>query len=311
MDPKRVAARFREAAGYHHTEGERFWGREGAGALLRAADTGRVLLVRRSSLVEQPGMWSAPGGAIEQGESPAKAALSELREEVGFTGPVALTAGYVFRKGSFQYHNFFGTIPREFKARLNWESDDYDWADLNDLPTPLHPGFRSFIQHDRDRIEGGMARSASYSEYNLLAVVEMFADQAHYPLGSCDMNRGDCEMMSNVLLEWLGTVTLPDGFQDLADDLGSAHLVAGHGFKKRLGRDAEPMWLDLGGDSLSHVVVRVGPWVVDLTGKQFGSKYADPIYPFSVFRQRWGKTQRISKASPQMNAIRWQMLQSS
>jgi 8-oxo-dGTP pyrophosphatase MutT (NUDIX family) len=310
MDPKRVAARFREAAGYHHTEGERFWGRAGAGALLRAADTGRVLLVRRSRLVEQPGTWSAPGGAIEEGESPVKAALSELREEVGFSGHVSLTAGYVFRKGSFQYHNFWGTVAAEFRPRLNWESDKAEWFDLSDLPTPLHPGFRTFIEHDSDRISGSR-KTAGYDQYNLESVAEMFADQAHYPLGSCDMNRGDCEMMSNVLLEWLGTVTLPDGFQDLAGDLARASLIAGTGFKKPLGRDAEPMWLDLGPGSLSHVVVRVGPWVIDMTGKQFGSQYADPIYPFSTFRQRWAKTRRINKATPQMNAIRWQMLQAN
>jgi 8-oxo-dGTP diphosphatase len=44
---------------------------------------GRVLLVKRGH-DPQKGRWSLPGGRLEPGETPAQAAVRELREETGF-----------------------------------------------------------------------------------------------------------------------------------------------------------------------------------------------------------------------------------
>ena len=43
----------------------------------------RFLLQKRSRRVHRPGSWSIPGGAIREGESPAKAAIREAIEETG------------------------------------------------------------------------------------------------------------------------------------------------------------------------------------------------------------------------------------
>jgi 8-oxo-dGTP diphosphatase len=53
--------------------------RIGAYGLLRDAD-GRVLLARGSAAAVFPGVWSLPGGGVEQGEHPADTVVREVAE---------------------------------------------------------------------------------------------------------------------------------------------------------------------------------------------------------------------------------------
>jgi ADP-ribose pyrophosphatase YjhB (NUDIX family) len=46
---------------------------------------GRVLLARGSELSAFPGVWSLPGGGVEQGEDPQDAVVREVYEETGLT----------------------------------------------------------------------------------------------------------------------------------------------------------------------------------------------------------------------------------
>ncbi|GAA0533946.1 hypothetical protein GCM10010172_13680 [Paractinoplanes ferrugineus] len=63
-------------------------------------DSGRVLLARNSGASEFPGLWTLPGGGVEQGEHPDDAVVREFFEETGLsvrrTGLRAVTAD-VFR----------------------------------------------------------------------------------------------------------------------------------------------------------------------------------------------------------------------
>ena len=43
-----------------------FWGKQGAGCIILAKDTGRICLPHRSQYVEQPGTWGTWGGAIDK-----------------------------------------------------------------------------------------------------------------------------------------------------------------------------------------------------------------------------------------------------
>ena len=136
---------------------------------------------------------------------------------------------------------------------------------------------------------------------------EDFAYENNYTLGTCDLNRGDCDMMSNVFADWF------------EDQTGVAlEIWSGQGFLPPLGKDANGLWLMLSGDSahergvekpLGHVVVKMGDWVVDLTGGQFGGLYSDPVYPFSVFKRNWSEVSRVRRADRKLNAIRKMMLQ--
>ena len=118
----------------------------GAGILFVAETTGRVLLALRSRGTTFPGTWCVVGGMIERGETPVEAALREAEEEIGYTGPVDLYRGLVFKKDGFTYHNFVGFVPMQFQPVLNDESLEASWFDPDRLPEPLHPGTEKFLE---------------------------------------------------------------------------------------------------------------------------------------------------------------------
>lgn len=66
-----------------------------AGLAVRAADTGRVLMLQRALDPEDPaaGTWEFPGGHVEMGESPLEAAFREWAEEVGEIVPSGTLVG--------------------------------------------------------------------------------------------------------------------------------------------------------------------------------------------------------------------------
>ncbi len=96
-----------------------------AGLVVRAADTGRVLMLQRALDPQDPagGRWEFPGGHVEDGESPAAAAVREWQEEVGallplealvqaaYTGPAWVTPDGV-------YAGFVVTVPDESAVPL-------------------------------------------------------------------------------------------------------------------------------------------------------------------------------------------------
>lgn len=124
-----------------------FWGRQAAGCVFLAQDTGRFCIAHRSSEVLEPGTWGTWGGAIDSGEDPAEAVRREVQEETGYTGAMRLIPLLVFRApgGTFQYHNFLAVVPSEFEPRLNWETQGYQWVECGEWPSPLHPGMRTLL----------------------------------------------------------------------------------------------------------------------------------------------------------------------
>nr|WP_245975784.1 NUDIX domain-containing protein [Amycolatopsis palatopharyngis] len=67
-------------------------------------DEGRLLLIRRANEPAR-GLWSLPGGKVEQGESDAEAVIRELREETGLDAVAGALAGQVVR-GPYEIYDY-------------------------------------------------------------------------------------------------------------------------------------------------------------------------------------------------------------
>lgn len=121
----------------------------GAGVLFYAADTGRLLFLKRGPHGDRPGTWCCPGGGVEQGETPEEAARRETREEVGYDEPYDLLPMTSLEDDGFVFHNHMAVVPREFEPQLNDEHTDYVWSDQ--MPDPIHPKLQEAIQEWTER----------------------------------------------------------------------------------------------------------------------------------------------------------------
>ena len=128
------------------------WGRQGSGFLF--LHDKKMLLLRRSADVLEPGTWSVPGGAIPERCDrrgvrtclhPRHSAKREVREEMGFL-PRHQVVGRCVQTDSrsgFTYTTYIARIEEKVTPRLNWESDDWRWvAEREARKMRLHPGFQ-------------------------------------------------------------------------------------------------------------------------------------------------------------------------
>jgi len=125
--------------------------KEGAGCLIFCRETDRFLLIERSEYVPVPLTWSLPGGGVDYGETPEEAARREIHEEIGFDvgdNPFKLIYTNEMHAPRFKFYTFACTVKHEFKPQLNYESSNYTWCDLSNLPSPLHWGVEQLINHD-------------------------------------------------------------------------------------------------------------------------------------------------------------------
>ena len=126
--------------------------KEGAGCMLVSLDTNKFLLIQRSQHVPAPMTWSLPGGGVDPGESPEIAARREVMEETGFDlgdRPLGLLYVNEVHAPRFRFYTYAAAVDKEFPPTLNWESMDYLWCDLDDLPGPLHWGLSQLLSHNR------------------------------------------------------------------------------------------------------------------------------------------------------------------
>ena len=108
------------------------------GAVVRD-DRGRLLLVRRGT---EPGrgLWSVPGGRLEDGETSAEGAAREVHEETGLRVVVGEVAGVVERPGpggvTYVIEDFHA-VPEpgtSTEPRAGDDADDAAWFAPEQLP---------------------------------------------------------------------------------------------------------------------------------------------------------------------------------
>lgn len=108
------------------------------------ARDGRVLLLRRAGTGFFDGLYSLPGGHVEEGESLREAAAREMLEETGlrFDPATFQLVGVVHRRSDTNRVDFFvraAGCPGEPQIREPDKCDDLRWVDPDTLPPGVVP----------------------------------------------------------------------------------------------------------------------------------------------------------------------------
>lgn len=124
-----------------------YWGKTGAGAIIKSKNTGRYLLAYRSSKVQEPHTWGIWGGKIDDNESHLKAIFRELKEEIGIDIESIIKPKllYTYKDINFKYYNYLIVVEDEFEPILNYETENFGWFRLKDFPEPLHFGLKELL----------------------------------------------------------------------------------------------------------------------------------------------------------------------
>jgi 8-oxo-dGTP pyrophosphatase MutT (NUDIX family) len=103
-----------------------------AGLVVRAADTGRVLMLQRSIKDEADparGSWEFPGGGLDPGEQPLEGAIREWQEETGTQLPPGTLHGS-WKNGIYEGHVY--VVPSEQDVPLNLDPENRQVANPDD-----------------------------------------------------------------------------------------------------------------------------------------------------------------------------------
>ncbi len=115
-------------------------------AVVFSPDHRQVLLLRREFLL----LWDLPGGGVEKGEDPARAAVRETSEETGYDIEIdGLSGRYVhqsvYGRGDQLTFAFRAHVVGGKPRHIGVETMGLRWADINQFPRGLEPLQRQII----------------------------------------------------------------------------------------------------------------------------------------------------------------------
>lgn len=164
MEDKREENKAGKFEDYSNASGDKYWENMGAGVLPICTSTGRILLGMRSKYVNEPNVWGAFGGKVDEEEGETEGdvinvAEREFNEETKYGGNVELIPSYIYEtpEKTFKYYNFLGLIENEFEPVLSWETSHAEWFTLNDLMKidrkSFHFGLKLLFENDLHTIK--------------------------------------------------------------------------------------------------------------------------------------------------------------
>lgn len=109
--------------------------KEGSSVFVFDKSKKKILLVKRRDVP----VWVIPGGGIEPGESPEKAAIRETKEESGFDIKIIRKIAEYTHIGSGKKNHLFEAIVVGGKATINSEASAIEFFGINNLPEMRHP----------------------------------------------------------------------------------------------------------------------------------------------------------------------------
>jgi 8-oxo-dGTP pyrophosphatase MutT (NUDIX family) len=160
-----------------------------AGLMVRAADTGRVLMLQRALSDDDvdgaAGKWEPPGGHVEAGETLAQGALREWSEETGFAPPSLRLVGS-WDSSDGVYRGFVAEIAAESALDLENGRDQVDnpdgdvfesvaWLDPGDFAD--NPSLRPEVQRDLAQVMAALGGEVAKSAQTPVV------STVHHPLG--------------------------------------------------------------------------------------------------------------------------------
>lgn len=102
----------------------------------------KIILGKRAPSVNNPNSWNFFGGHIDAGESPAEAAVRELKEETTFKISTSSLKEVSVISGA---HYFSARIENPDKVKTTNEISKVQSYKLTDLPTNLHMKTQNFF----------------------------------------------------------------------------------------------------------------------------------------------------------------------
>lgn len=115
---------------------------------------GKILLAQRPEGKSMAGLWEFPGGKVEEGETPERALIRELTEELNIDVTEACLAPFVF--ASHTYDDFHLLMPMFLCRRWDGiltaqEGQTLKWVKIQDLNKyPMPPADEPLIAMIRD-----------------------------------------------------------------------------------------------------------------------------------------------------------------
>jgi len=115
---------------------------------------GRILIAQRPEGKNMAGLWEFPGGKIEKGETPERALIRELKEELNIDTTESCLAAFTF--ASHTYDDFHLLMPvylcRKWDGTLlPREGQNLKWVKIDELKDyPMPPADEPLLAMIRD-----------------------------------------------------------------------------------------------------------------------------------------------------------------